>query len=449
LTIDVASVRPAIQTEVRLAAQVSARGLKRYQDDRFGMFVHWGLYSLIGASEWVMFHDRYSVAEYERLAERFNPVNFDAKELAQIAADAGQRYLTITSRHHDGFSMYDTALSDYKISSTTFARDPIAELADACRDHGIRLGFYVSVLDWHHPAYRETFRRKNGLAWDEYVAFLHGQIRELCTNYGDIGEFWLDGYWPVSWPWLRFPNWFVPGGDLRLEEAIELIHELQPDAVVMNNRHSPPAAGEDVQGYEGDVPGDNTNLVNGTPPLREALETCQTLTASGYGFQRHDHHYRPASELLTMLVRAAGAGANFLLNVGPTGAGEVARPARDRLAELGAWLRVNGEGIYGTRAGTLTLSDPASGDPPAIEGVATTVDPETGVHYVHLLDGRAPTTIYAELAAGEHADSARATLLHDGEEVDAEVRGDGDSVVLTVPSERRGGLATTVRLELA
>jgi alpha-L-fucosidase len=204
-----------------------------------------------------------------------------------------------------------------------------------------------------------------------------------------------------------------------------------------------------VQGYEGDVPGENTNLdLNVTAPMREALESCQTLTSSGYGFQRHNHHYRPPSELMTMLLRSAAAGANFLLNVGPSPDGEVARPARDRLAQLGAWLRVNGEGVYGTRAGRLTLSDPAS-DPPAITGAATTVNLETGTHYIHLFDGRAPTTIYAELPAGEHADTARATLLHDGDEVDVAVRGDGDTLVITVPAERRGGLATTVRVEVA
>jgi alpha-L-fucosidase len=431
-----------------MATQASAQGLKRYQDDRFGMFVHWGLYSLVGASEWLMFHERYSVAEYEQFVDRFNPVKFDARELARIAADAGQKYLTITSRHHDGFSMYDTALSDYKITNTLFARDPIAELADACRDSGVRLGFYVSFVDWHHPAYRETFRRRNGRAWTEYVDFLHGQIRELCTNYGDIAEFWLDGYWPVTWPWLQFPNWFVPEDDFRLEEAIGLIHELQPHAVVMNNRHTEPGPGEDVQGFEGDVPGENTNLdLNVTPPMREALETCQTLTSSGYGFQRHDHHYRPPSELVTMLLRSAAVGANFLLNVGPTPEGEITRPARERLAELGAWLRLNGEGVYGTRAGRLTLSDPAN-DPPSIAGAAATVNPDTGTHYIHLFNGQVPTTFYAELPTGEHADNARGVLLHDGDEIDIAIRGDGDTLAITVPAERRGGLATTVKLEI-
>lgn len=131
---------------------------------------------MIGASEWVMFYDRYSIAEYERLAERFNPVQFDANALARTAAAAGQKYFTITSRHHDGFSMYDTAVSHYKITNSGFARDPIAELAEAFRDHGVRFGVYVSFLDLHHPAYRGTFRCKNGLAWDEYVDFFHGQI---------------------------------------------------------------------------------------------------------------------------------------------------------------------------------------------------------------------------------------------------------------------------------
>jgi len=111
--------------------------------------------------------------------------------------------------------MFDSALPDYTITNTRFARDPIAELADACRDAGVRLGFYVSFVDWQHPAYRETFRRRNGLVWEDYVQFLHGQIREPCTNYGDVAEFWLDGYWPVTWPWSQFPNWFVPEGDFR------------------------------------------------------------------------------------------------------------------------------------------------------------------------------------------------------------------------------------------
>ncbi len=428
--------------------QASAEGLARYQDDRFGMFVHWGLYSLIGASEWVMFHRRMTTSSYEALALDFAPSRFDAEEFVRTAVDAGQRYITITSRHHDGFSMYDTGLSDYKVTRTRFARDPIAELAEACGRHDVRLGFYVSLVDWHHPAYRETLRARSGLAWSDYVGFLHGQVRELCTNYGAIAEFWLDGYWPVSWPWLRFPNWCAPSGDFKLEELLHLIHTLQPDAVVMNNSHSTPGPGEDVQGYEGDVPGENTNLdLNGTPPMREALETCQTLTSEGYGFQKHNHHYRSPSELVTTLVRAASLGANLLLNVGPTAEGEITAPARDRLAQLGAWLRTNGEGIYGTRAGTLTLSDGTS-DPPAISGVVSTRSAQAGSHYVHILDGAAPTAILIDLPPGQHAESARAILLRDEDELPLEVLGDGDSLRLTVPSERRDGLATTIRVDV-
>jgi alpha-L-fucosidase len=142
------------------------------------MFVHWGLYSLIARGEWVMFAEKISVPQYEPLAGRFAPVKFDADEWVSLAAEAGQKYVVITSRHHDGFSMYDTALSDYKVTRTPFQRDPLRELAEACaRRQDVRMGFYVSLLDWHHPAYR--FRKESGLAWSDYLAFLHGQVREL------------------------------------------------------------------------------------------------------------------------------------------------------------------------------------------------------------------------------------------------------------------------------
>jgi hypothetical protein len=274
---------------------VSESGLERFQDDRFGMLVHWGLYSLIGANEWVMFHERYSAEEYERLATRFEAAAFDADVLVRIAADAGQRYLTITSRHHNGFSMYDTPLSDYEVTKTPFGRDPIAEIAVACGRHGLRLAFYVSLLDWHHPAYRAHLRERSGLAWSDYLEFLHGQVRELCTGYGDVAEFWLDRHWPQEWPIPHFPNWFAPGGDFQFAKLYELIHTPQPDAVVMNNNKG----------------------MNRTPPRLSAGESCQTLTVTGYGFARDVHHFRPVSELAQVLVRsAAGTAAAALLHDG-------------------------------------------------------------------------------------------------------------------------------------
>ncbi len=189
--------------------QVSTKGLKWFQDARFGMFIHWGLYSIIGKQEWVMHTDAIPVGDYEKLVPRFNPTKFDADKWASIAADAGQKYILITSRHHDGFSMYDTSLSPYKVTNTPFKRDPLRELADACARRSIKLGFYVSLLDWHHPAYR--FRTESGMAWVDYLDFLHGQVRELCTQYGEVVCIWFDGDWPDH-PIDDTNRYFKPGG---------------------------------------------------------------------------------------------------------------------------------------------------------------------------------------------------------------------------------------------
>jgi alpha-L-fucosidase len=424
----------------------SARGFQRYQDDRFGMFVHWGLYALVGQHEWAMFRNRDSVADYEALATRFTGERFDADEWVRIAADAGQKFITITSRHHDGFSMYDTALTDYKVTNTPFGRDPMAELREACDRHGVRLGFYVSLLDWHHPAYRAVLREKSGLAWDDYVGFLHGQVEELSTQYGDIAEYWLDGWWPSEWATNREKNWFGPSGDFRIPELYEKIHSLQPDAVIMHNHHTMPKSGEDVQGFEGDLPGENTNEINVTPVVLEARETCQTTSTIAYGFHKDDHHYRDPRELLTTLVRASSAGATFLLNVGPTPEGTIPRPAQQNLRAVGDWLQRNGDGIYNTRAGQLQVGD-VDGRNSLRHAFASTVG-HNGDHYVHLLNGDAPTSFFVDLPEGQHADTVAAELLTDGESVSAEVLGDGDTVRVTVPAERRESLITTVRLRV-
>ena len=199
------------------AKQASPQGLKWYQDVRFGMFIHWGLYSLIGRGEWVMHVESIPVQEYENLAPQFNPVKFNADEWVSIAADAGQKYMVITSRHHDGFSMYDTALSDYKVTNTPFKRDPLAELANACaKRRDVKLGFYSSLLDWHHPAYR--FRAESGLAWIDYIGFLHGQVRELCTNFGEIACVWFDGDWPHH-PFSEKDQYFRPVARLNMKHC--------------------------------------------------------------------------------------------------------------------------------------------------------------------------------------------------------------------------------------
>ncbi|MAS34706.1 MAG: alpha-L-fucosidase [Anaerolineaceae bacterium] len=408
-----------------MVKQVSTEGLKWFQDVRFGMFIHWGLYAILAKQEWVMHTDRIPVPEYEKLVSQFNPTKFNADEWVSIAADAGQKYIVHTSRHHDGFSMYDTALSDYKITNTAFGRDPLRELADACaRRSDIKLGFYSSLLDWHHPAYR--FREESGLAWSDYIEFLHGQVRELCTNYGEIACMWFDGDWPRH-KMDESNAYFMAGGSFEYDKLYDMIHTLQPDAVVLNNHHEEPHPGEDVQGFEQDLPGMNTAGFNDTTVSDSPLEVCMTIN-DHWGYSANDHNHKSVKALVHYLVRGASAGANYLLNVGPTAEGEILPVHAERLRGVGQWLETNGESVYGTRAGVVSPT-------------ASTVSTRNGdTHYIHLLDYVSDNATLDNIP--DSVSSAR--VLHTGESVRMERTDKG--VVINVPEAQRDPIDTVVVL---
>jgi alpha-L-fucosidase len=409
-----------------MTKQASTQGAQWYEDARFGMFIHWGLYSILARGEWVMHNEKIPVAEYEKLPPQFNPVKFDADEWVSIAADAGQKYIVITSRHHDGFSMYDTALSDYKVTNTPFKRDPLRELADACaRRSDVKLGFYSSLLDWHHPAYR--FRKESGKTWADYIAFLHGQVRELCTNFGPIACIWFDGDWPAQL--LSEDNaYFAAGGSFEYDKLYDMIHTLQPDAMVINNRHAEPLPGEDIQGFEQDLPGQNSAGFNAERIFDLPLETCMTIN-DHWGVYAGDENHKSTRHLIHTLVRAASAGSNFLLNVGPTALGEILPAHVQRLREMGAWLTLNGESIYGTRVGSVIASD---------DVVGTSRD---DAHYVHALDYVSdviPLKIVPQ-------SMKNASLLRDGSPVKLNPQAD-TAALLTIPYYQRDDIDTVVKL---
>jgi alpha-L-fucosidase len=259
------------------------------------------------------------------------------------------KYITITSRHHDGFSMFATRATRYNIVDwTPFQRDPLKELADECRRQGIKLFFYYSQLDWHHPDYwprgstgHKTGRPESG-DWNRYLDFLDAQLTELLTNYGPVGGIWFDGMWDKP----------PPDADWRLPQTYALIHRLQPAALIVPNHHRAPLPGEDVQTFEQDLPGANTAGFNTQTISGLPLETSLTMNDS-WGFNLTDHKYKSVRDLIHYLVKAAGQGANLLLNIGPRPDGTIPPEAEERLRAIGEWLSTNGGAIYGTRAGPI------------------------------------------------------------------------------------------------
>lgn len=335
----------ASATDTVPAERLAAR--QWFRDARLGLFIHWGVYSILGQGEWVMENGRVPVGTYQWMASTFNPVKFSAREWVSLAKAAGMRYITITARHHDGFSMYASEHTRYDITEwTPFKRDPLAELAEECRRQGIKLFFYYSQLDWYHPDYwprgrtgQHTMRAESG-EWTRYLDYMDRQIEELLTKYGPIGGIWLDGMWDK------------PDADWRLSRTYGLIHRLQPSALVIPNHHRPPLPGEDVQTFEQDLPGANTTGFNTTQIGTLPLETALTMNTS-WGFNLADSAFKSSKELIGYLVRAAGADANLLLNVGPKSDGTIQLEAVRRLNDIGFWLQTFGPTIYGTRGGPV------------------------------------------------------------------------------------------------
>jgi alpha-L-fucosidase len=400
------------------------RARDRYRDARFGMFIHWGVYSLLGDGEWVMQNRGIRAGEYEWLASTFDPIRFDARAWVDVAKAAGMRYVTITARHHDGFSMFDTEANGYDVvDGARFGRDPMAELAAACREAGLQLFFYYSQLDWHHPDYYP--RGSTGLAagrpeegdWSAYLDFMDRQLEELLTRYGPIGGIWFDGMWDK------------PDADWRLERTYALIHRLQPAALVIPNHHEDPKPGEDVQTFEQDLPGANTSGWNTAKVGGLPLETSLTMNGA-WGFNLTDRGWKSTRELIGYLVRAAGADANLLLNVGPRPDGTLQPEAVERLREIGAWLETHGPSIYGTRGGPVA---------PRSWG-ATTRRGDTV--FVHVLDW--PDRALAIPPVGGHVRSAHG--LASGEAVPFSQ--DAAGVTLTLPAAAADELDRVVVLEL-
>jgi alpha-L-fucosidase len=330
---------------------------KWFDSARFGMFIHWGAFSVPGSGEWVMNDRNITVTEYSSLLTIFNPVRFDAKKWVSAARRAGMQYITLITRHHDGFSDWDTKQSDWKITNTDWKQDAVKLIAEECQRQGIRLFVYYSLLDWYRSDYQyETGRTGHGTGrtaksdWNHYIAFMKAQLTELLTQYGPIAGVWFDGYWD------QLPNdrdkINQPKVDWHLPEIYALIHQLQPQCLIGNNHHLSPIPGEDFQMFEKDLPGGNSTGFGGQSVSSLPLETCETINDS-WGFNITDTRYKSTKELIHLLVKDAGFGANLLLNIGPLPNGEIQTAFTERLDSVGSWLKKNGYSIYGTRAGYM------------------------------------------------------------------------------------------------
>jgi alpha-L-fucosidase len=405
-------------------APENLRAREWFQDARFGLFIHWGVYSLLADGEWVMNNRKIPAADYEKLPAFFNPIAYDPAEWVAMAKAAGMKYITITSKHHDGFAMFDSKVTDWDIvDRTPYKKDVLKMLADECHRQGIKLFFYHSQLDWHHPDYFPRGRtgndtgRPNDGNFNRYIDFMNAQLRELLTNYGEIAGVWFDGWWDK------------PDAPWRLGETYSLIHTLRPAALIGANHHRRPFPGEDFQMFEKDLPGHNTAGFNDQSEIGDLpLEYCDTISGA-WGFNINDRKYKSTRELVHMLARAAGYDANLLLNVGPMPDGRIQPEFVARLTEVGAWLKTHGESIYGTRKGPV---------PPRSWGVTTR---KGSTVYVHVLDWPDRALLLPPLGAVK---SAR--FLANGARAD--VRAVPEGVLLTLPEQPIDPYDTVVAIEI-
>lgn len=322
---------------------------KDFEGFRFGIFLHWGIYSEFAQGEWYLNEGKLKQEEYQKAASCFYPILFDANQWVKAIKDSGAKYITFTSRHHDGFSMWKTKESSYNIvDATPFKRDVLDELSKACKQEGIRLHLYYSLLDWMREDYPlgstgHNTGRTLKPDYNHYFQFMENQVRELICDYENVEGIWFDGYWDHNNDKTPF--------DWRMKEFYDYIHTLKPRCLVGNNHHITPIDGEDFQMFERDLPGQNTSGFSPNQTVSQLpLEMCQTMNGM-WGYKVADQNYKSSRELITLLERAASKGSNLLLNIGPQPNGELPAVALERLKDIGIWMNLHGESIYNTTRG--------------------------------------------------------------------------------------------------
>jgi alpha-L-fucosidase len=328
-----------------------------WREARFGLFIHWGLYSVPAGQwdtvttygEWIRSEAQIPVEVYDSLVYKFNPVKFNAADWVNTAKNAGMKYIVITSKHHDGFCLFDSKETDFDVMSTPFKRDILKELSEECHKQGMKLGFYYSIMDWHHPDYlpkRDWDKFSGNADYDKYVAHMKKQLKELLTNYGEISILWFDGEWESTW------------SDERGKDLYDYVRSLQPN-IIINNRVSSSRSGMEGFTAEGGFAGDF-----GTPEQQIPAtgfpgvdwESCMTMN-DHWGYNKKDHNWKSAKEIIRLLTDIASKGGNYLLNDGPTAEGVFPSESVVILTEVGKWLNDNGESIYGTSASPFKKLD--------------------------------------------------------------------------------------------
>ncbi len=425
------------------AAQRDAR-MAWWRDAKFGMFIHWGVYSVpagfyhdkpvSGIGEWIMNRGKIPMAEYQSFAKQFNPVKFDADAWVKAASDAGMKYIVITSKHHDGFAMFDTKVSPWNIvQATPYGKDPLKDLAAACRKYGVKLGFYYSqAQDWNNggSAAGGKWDKAQQHDMDDYIDKVAvPQVKEILSNYG---EFPAVLWWDTA----------IDMNHQRAQKLYDVVHELRPN-IIMNNRLG--------GGFKGDTETPEQKIPARGFPGRD-WESCMTMNDT-WGFKRDDNHWKSATTIIRNLCDIASKGGNYLLNVGPTSEGLMPQPSLDRLAEVGKWMKVNGEAIYGTKAtpfgdelGTAVKAKDGYGSDTLVSSAndwrCTTKPGE-----IYLIIFNWPKDGKFELPALK-TKVVKATLLAAPEKSIAVNQGES-GVTLSLPAQAPDAIASVVRLDLA
>lgn len=426
LSILALSVIPTYAQEDYVPAPENLKARAEFEDMRFGVFLHWGIYSMFAQGEWYLNYGP-DAQEYAKAAGGFYPASFDAREWVKSIKASGAKYICFTTRHHDGFSLFDTKVSDYDIiDASPFKRDIVAELAEACREEGMALHFYYSLLDWTREDYpigrtgKTTGRKGDAQDYESYRTFMKDQLTELLTGYGDVGAIWFDGLWDHDSDATPF--------DWKLPDIYSHIHNLRPGCLIGNNHHLTPFPGEDFQMFERDLPGENTTGWASDQTISMLpLEMCQTMNGM-WGYKLEDQRYKSVETLIRLIVKAASKGSNLLLNVGPQPDGRLPEAAVERLAAIGEWMKIYGESVYGTSA---------TGIPEQSWGVTTRKDSRLFLHLIEPLEGVESISLPLGTVMADKKIKVRSVkAMKDGKPLKYKVS--GDKLVITLDETPEG-----------